>query len=43
MPMPLTDSIDIDKRERPAQVNIYRDATFLSQCCEREARQMAQV
>ena len=37
MPMPLTDSYDIDKRERPAQVNVYRDATFLSQCCEREA------
>ena len=35
--MPFTDSYDIDKRERPAQVNVYRDATFLSQCSERAA------
>ena len=35
--MQLTDSIDLDKRDRPAHVNVYRDATYLSRCSERDA------
>ena len=27
-----------EKRERPSHISVYRDATFLSQCSEREAR-----
>ena len=27
-----------EKRERPSHISVYRDATFLSQCIEREAR-----
>ena len=27
-----------EKRERPSHISVYRDAIFLSQCSEREAR-----
>ena len=29
---------DFEERERPSHISVYRDATFLSQCSEQEAR-----
>lgn len=36
--MRLTYPIDIEKRERPAHVNVYRDIAFLTQCSEQDAQ-----